>query len=356
MSKNPNDMVPIRNVIFDWSGTLVNDLPAVWRATNYTLTRAGRSEMTLEEFRAEFSLPFDEFYDRVTPGIPLEKLEEWYKESFAGEQKKIEALPHAYEFFDFCCQKGLRTFLLSTIHPDHYQAQSERIHFEFEREYVRVMDKRAKIHDILAENKLEPETTVFIGDMQHDIETAHAGGIRSCSVLTGFNTLAQLRLSKPDLVVEHLGELQELLGANSMHLPNGAATARRPVATVGALIYDETDQVLMVRTRKWSDKWGIPGGKIEFGETAEAALERELEEETGLSVTDIKLELVQDCIGSDEFYRDEHFLLINYTCRCVGDAKVRLNEEAQAFEWVEPRAALKLNLNRPTKVLLEAVL
>ena len=30
----------IRNIIFDWSGTLVDDLPAVWKATNYVLTRA----------------------------------------------------------------------------------------------------------------------------------------------------------------------------------------------------------------------------------------------------------------------------------------------------------------------------
>ncbi len=356
MPKTPSSMAPIRNVIFDWSGTLVNDLPAVWRATNYTLVRAGCSEMTLEEFRAEFSLPFNEFYDRLAPGVSLEQLEEWYKESFAGEQQSIEPLPHAHEFFDFCKQRGLRTFLLSTIHPDHYQAQSARIPFEFEREYIRVMDKRARIKDILTENRLELEATIFIGDMQHDIDTAHAGGIRSCSVLTGFNTLAQLRLSKPDIVVEHLGELQALLHANSMHLPNGAVNIQRPVATVGALIYDKTGSVLMVRTRKWSDKWGIPGGKIEFGEAAEAALKRELKEETGLDVTDLKLELVQDCIGSEEFYRDAHFLLLNYTCRCVGDADVILNEEAQAFEWMKPREALKLDLNQPTKVLLEAVL
>ena len=45
----------IRNVLFDWSGTLVNDLSAVWRATNYTLTQSGYPEMSLEGFRAEFS-------------------------------------------------------------------------------------------------------------------------------------------------------------------------------------------------------------------------------------------------------------------------------------------------------------
>ena len=44
----------IRNIIFDWSGTLVDDLPAVWQATNFVLAQAGRPEMTLAEFRAEF--------------------------------------------------------------------------------------------------------------------------------------------------------------------------------------------------------------------------------------------------------------------------------------------------------------
>ena len=348
-------MAVIENVIFDWSGTLVNDLPAVWRATNYTFQKAGRAEMSLEEFRSEFSLPFDAFYDRVTPGVPLEQLEEWYKESFAEEQKEIEPLPHAHEFFGFCKARGLRTFLLSTIHPDHYRAQSARIAFDFDREYVRVMDKRAKIRDLLVENNLKPEATVFIGDMQHDIDTARSGGIHSCAVLTGYNTLAQLRQSKPELVVQHLGELRQLLEDNGMILPNEKPKGL-PVVTVGALIYDDSGRVLIVRTQKWSDKWGIPGGKINRGETAEAALLRELHEETGMEVHDIRFVLVQDCIGSKEFYRDEHFLLLNYTCRCLGSAEVVLNDEAQAFKWMEPAAALSLDLNEPTRILLEAVI
>lgn len=349
-------MAAIRNVIFDWSGTLVDDLPAVWRATNYTFTKAGRPEMSLEEFRMEFSLPFDEFYNRVTPGVPLNQLEEWYKESFAVEQEGIRLLPYAREFFEFCTANGLRTFLLSTIHPDHYRVQSARIKFDFDCEYVCVRDKRAKIHDILAENQLESESTAYIGDMRHDIDTARVGGIHSCAVLTGYNTLMQLRQSKPEVVVEHLGELRQLLEANDMNWPNGVRRKGHPVATVGALIYDETGRVLMVRTRKWSDKWGIPGGKIDWGETAEVALRRELKEETGIQVSDIRFVLVQDCVCSEEFYREEHFLLLNYTCRRVCAAEIRLNDEAQAFEWVDPCEALAMNLNHPTRILLEAVL
>ncbi len=72
----------IRNIIFDWSGTLVDDLPAVWEATNYVLTQAERPEMSLEQFRAEFCLPFTIFYDRHTPHIPLPQLETWFHSRF----------------------------------------------------------------------------------------------------------------------------------------------------------------------------------------------------------------------------------------------------------------------------------
>jgi len=64
----------IRNIIFDWSGTLVDDLPAVLKASNFVLTQAGKEEMSLEQFRAEFSLPFTKFYDRHTPDLPMAKL------------------------------------------------------------------------------------------------------------------------------------------------------------------------------------------------------------------------------------------------------------------------------------------
>ena len=61
----------IRNIIFDWSGTLVNDLPGVWKATNHVLEQAGVPALTLDEFRNEFQLPFTGFYERFTPDIPL---------------------------------------------------------------------------------------------------------------------------------------------------------------------------------------------------------------------------------------------------------------------------------------------
>jgi phosphoglycolate phosphatase len=351
----------IRNIIFDWSGTLVDDLPAVWKATNYVLTQAERAEMSLEQFRAEFCLPFTIFYDRHVPHIPLPQLENWFHSMFRQVQSSVCELPHAREFLEFCRARKLRTFLLSTVHRDHYSVQASVTGFDkyLEKPYVNIWDKRQKIREILEENRLQASDTLFIGDMQHDIETAHHGGIHSCAVLTGYNTLQQLRAANPDLIVEHLRELREILEQNELHLrpqKKPFEEGHPPIVTVGALILNATDNVLMIRTHKWSDLWGIPGGKIKWGESSTDALRREIWEETGLEVDGIDFILVQDCIHSKEFYRDAHFVLLNYICRVSGAERVVLNDEAREFRWVTPPEALALPLNQPTRRLLLAAI
>jgi 8-oxo-dGTP pyrophosphatase MutT (NUDIX family) len=110
----------------------------------------------------------------------------------------------------------------------------------------------------------------------------------------------------------------------------------------------------MIQTHKWSNKWGIPGGKIKTNESSEDALRREIIEETGLKLIDIKFEIVQDCIEPPEFYKRAHFLLLNYTATTLGTT-VTLNDEAENFRWVSLDEADKLDLNGPTRTLLDHV-
>jgi phosphoglycolate phosphatase-like HAD superfamily hydrolase len=203
----------IRNIIFDWSGTLVDDLPAVWQATNHVFRRAGLPELTLEQFRAEFCLPFAKFYDRYTPNVPLPLLEQWFHGHFLEARDGVRALPHARDFLQYCRRRAVRTFVLSTVRADHYDAQQAATGLGewLGRPYVQIWDKREKIHPLLEENQLPPDETMFIGDMQHDVETARHGGILACAVLTGYNSLEQLQAAGPDLIVPHLGALQDIL-------------------------------------------------------------------------------------------------------------------------------------------------
>ena len=347
----------IRNIIFDWSGTLVDDLPAVWEATNYVLSQGERAEMSLEQFRAEFCLPFSIFYQRHLPHVPMSQLEVWYHSRFHQVQHSVCELPHARDFLEFCRARKLRTFVLSTIRRDHFAAQVKTNGFDkyLDKPYTEVWDKREKIRELLAENQLAPHETLFVGDMQHDIETARHGGVYSCAVLTGYNTLAQLRAAEPDVIVEHLRELREILESNGLNLkpqPNQFERVHHPIATVGALIFNASGHVLMLRTHKWSNLWGIPGGKVKWGESCLDALRREIKEETDLEIEEIVFTLAQDCIHSKEFYRDAHFILLNYTCRCLGEAFVKLNDEACEFRWVTMSEALEMPINQPTRKLL----
>jgi ADP-ribose pyrophosphatase YjhB (NUDIX family)/phosphoglycolate phosphatase-like HAD superfamily hydrolase len=340
----------------------MDDLPAVWEATNHVLKKAGLDALTLEEFRSEFCLPFTGFYQRYTPHIPMEQLEEWFHSKFNDVQHLVTEIKYAREFLQFCRQNKLKTIVLTSARPEHYYKQAKMSGFiDFiDSAYPGVRDKRHKIRELLQSEIANPIETLFVGDMEHDIETARFGGVYSCAVLTGYNEPHKLRFAEPDLIVENLAELKEILERCNFDIISrvikSQSTKSKPVVTVGALIFDNQNRVLLVQTYKWSNLWGIPGGKIKYGEPSEDALRREIKEETGLDVCSIKFVMTQDCIHSDEFYRDEHFILLNYTCISNDSQNVKLNEEAHNYTWVSLEDALKMHLNLPTRRLIDEVI
>lgn len=335
-----------RNLIFDWSGTLVDDLGPVIEATNAVLEKYSVATMDREGFRRAFRLPYREFYSELLPDIPLEELEAHFRPAFDAAVTPVTVLPHAREKLEWCSALGIRCFVLTSMDTLAFERQLDAFAFRpfFEATYSGVLDKREIIHEIIKSHGLDPAETAFVGDMTHDVETARHGGISSIAVLTGYNHAEILAAVRPDITVPDLGVLRELL--------NRRRTSARPVATVGALILNPSNEILMIRTHKWGNRWGIPGGKIERGESSEDALKREVLEETGLAITDIRFAQVQDCISSTEFYRDEHFILLNYVAR-TANTSVQLNEEAQEFLWLPSQEVLKLDLNQPTRNLVE---
>ena len=122
-----------------------------------------------------------------------------------------------------------------------------------------------------------------------------------------------------------------------------------PIPTVGALAEKE-GLVLLVRTAKWRGLWGVPGGKVAWGEALEEALRREFREEVGLALSQVRFALGQEGIFSPEFYKPTHMLLFNYFARAEGE--VRPNEEILEWAWVEPEKGLAYPLNAFTRALL----
>jgi phosphoglycolate phosphatase len=205
--------VEIRNLILDWSGTMVDDLAPVWKTTNHVLAMFGRPGLTLERFRREFCLPVRVCYRRWAPDAPPAELERAFLEKYGQLQDEIRLLPRTRAFLEYCAGRGLPVLVASTVDEATYGRQAERFGLAglIRRAYIGIEDKTEKIHLILSENALAPAATLFVGDMEHDIQAGRAGGVRTCAVLSGYNHAERLRALQPDFVCADLGEVQAIL-------------------------------------------------------------------------------------------------------------------------------------------------
>ena len=128
-----------------------------------------------------------------------------------------------------------------------------------------------------------------------------------------------------------------------------------PEPTVGALIFDPADRLFLMRSHKWADKYVVPGGHVELGETLEAALRREVLEETGLTISEITFVGVQEFVYDPAFWQPRHFLFFDYACR-TGSTQVRLNDEAEEYMWVTIDEALGLPIEPYTEKAIRTYL
>ncbi|NRA94816.1 MAG: dihydroneopterin aldolase [Planctomycetes bacterium] len=339
------------NLIFDWSGTLADDERLTFELTRDCVAHFGGGPIDWKTYRAEFTIPVDGFYGKHCPGTDVVDIDAWFFDAYAErlhDVRMFERLPSVIAQLS----REHRLFVLSTLKGHLISSALAIMGLEgFFTEVVGgAFDKRDHLPALLERNGCDPMETMFIGDTPHDVATGRAAGVQTAAVAWGYTDPGALLELCPD----HLFEESDAL---SRHLDVEASldVEDRPIATSGGLVFRPDGRALFIKTDKWLGKWGTPGGKIRCHERMDDAFIREVKEETGLDAENVEFVLAMDAIRHPEFYKPRHFLLLNFVGTTPG-GEVRLNYEASASKWATLEEATELDLNEPTRQLVEELL
>jgi 8-oxo-dGTP diphosphatase len=129
---------------------------------------------------------------------------------------------------------------------------------------------------------------------------------------------------------------------------------KTPALVTDCAVFDMNDRVLLVRrgSEPFKGRYALPGGFVDVGETVEAACAREVEEETGVSISDQRLLLVGVYSKPDRDPRG-HTVSIAYTTRIDVSAEPKPGSDAESAEWIRDWSSLSLAFNH-TEIIADA--
>ncbi len=201
----------MRNVIFDWSGTISDDFGVLYEIAMELFEEHGVKRVTREEFLRSYTLPYmasiNRFFNVSKEEWDSKFGKRWHEKGFP------KPFPDALETLEFLKEKGVRMCVF-TSHPEDFIMREMKLYFNkknfFISVYAGVYDKRKVIHELVKALNFIPKETLFVGDTVHDIETGKLAGVKTAAVLSGYNSEEDLRMANPDFFLEKISDLKGL--------------------------------------------------------------------------------------------------------------------------------------------------
>ena len=129
-----------------------------------------------------------------------------------------------------------------------------------------------------------------------------------------------------------------------------------PVAGVAAVVFKDSEVLLVRRGNEPSrGLLGIPGGVVDLGQTAEAAIVREVKEETGIEVVPLRVLDVFDSIVRDDGGGIRyHYVLLEFLCEPVGGELKAASDVSDAL-WAPLAGLDDLDVMPKTRAFIDRV-
>ncbi|MEV0647649.1 HAD hydrolase-like protein [Phytomonospora sp. NPDC050363] len=211
-----------RHLVWDWNGTLFNDIDAVVQATNDVLTGAGGNAVTTDEHRDRFKRPIADYYSlelgRTVTAEEFVLMDRIFHQSY--ERHRLACKPAA-DARDAIAAWGGTQSLLSMWHHENLVPLVDQFGLTALLNRIDGLrgagggPKQPHLEAHLAAIGVEPSTVVLIGDSVDDAEAALAVGAAAVLYTGGFTSEVKLRAVGVPVAATLLGAV-ELAGSSGV--------------------------------------------------------------------------------------------------------------------------------------------
>jgi 8-oxo-dGTP pyrophosphatase MutT (NUDIX family) len=113
----------------------------------------------------------------------------------------------------------------------------------------------------------------------------------------------------------------------------------RTILAAGGVLWRQRDsarEVALIYRERWGGEWSLPKGKLEKGETFEAAALREVLEETACRAE------IEDFLAAVDYrVKGKPKVVLFYAMRLIEELAFRPNDEIQALDWLAAETAIE---------------
>lgn len=206
-------------VLWDFNGTIVNDVDICLNIINELLKEEGKTAITLEKYRSIFTFPVIEYYKRVGIISCDEEFEE-YAHKWMNRYYELEKDSKLFEDIIPTLTKikemGIQQGVLSASRIDQLTRMLKQLDVDtYMHDILGISDIYAasKVHigkEFIENTHLNPSDFVMLGDTLHDYEVASQMGIDCILIAQGHQSFEVLK-SSGAIVVERAQDVLSLL-------------------------------------------------------------------------------------------------------------------------------------------------
>jgi phosphoglycolate phosphatase len=190
-----------KTIIWDWNGTLLDDLSICLESINCMLEVRNLEKLSREKYRSVFTFPVIEYYRKVGFDFETEDWEQVAMEFMGNFFERLAScplFPDAIKALDFFRDRGFRQIILSAMEQD---ALTSSVHTRGIGKYFQQVigidnhyaaGKSGNGLALMEKHTLNKENTWFVGDTLHDAEIAGDLGCQCLLVVNGHQSKDRL--------------------------------------------------------------------------------------------------------------------------------------------------------------------